>query len=106
VPERVDEGATDRLFDEASTVVDDEHSADDLQGRHFAGNGVRPTELRAGNEAVVHDLTAGTGPLVRYEWRNQAGETMIVEAAWPFATKSADFGEPSVRREPGFDRAS
>jgi hypothetical protein len=29
------------------------------------------------------DLTDERRPLVRYEWRNQAGETLVVEASWP-----------------------
>lgn len=28
---------------------------------------------------------ASAEPLLRYEWRNAAGETLIVEAAWPAA---------------------
>jgi hypothetical protein len=90
VPEQVDEGTTERLFD--ADVGDDV-----VGGRHFAGNGQNPSALRAANAEVVLDLTDGHVPLVRYEWRNQAGETMIVEAAWPFdASTSAAFGEPKV----------
>jgi len=28
-------------------------------------------------------------PLLRYEWRNAAGETLILEAAWPVAPGTA-----------------
>lgn len=29
------------------------------------------------------EIPSPEAPLVRYEWRNAAGETLVVEAAWP-----------------------
>ena len=89
-PKQLDEGATDRLFD-------GESDEDVVNGRHFAGHGEDPSALVAANADVVLDLIDGHVPLIRYEWRNQAGETMVVEAAWPFdSSQSADFGAPDI----------
>ena len=54
---------------------------------------------------VVLDLIDGHVPLIRYEWRNQAGETMVVEAAWPFdSSQSANFGAPEISLSGRHDR--
>ncbi len=98
VPEQVDEGTTERIFDSES----DEQV---VPGRHFAGDDDDPNALLAANEDVLLDLTDGHVPLIRYEWRNQAGETMVVEAAWPFdSPQSAEFGAPQIRRSDSYDR--
>jgi hypothetical protein len=38
----------------------------------------------------------GSTPLLRYEWRSAAGETLVVEAGWPAPDPPAD-AEPTVR---------
>lgn len=97
VPQSVDEGSTDRLFV-------DECLQDEVRGRHFAGSADKQSTVRAANEDVVLDLVDGHAPLLRYEWHTRAGETMIVEAAWPFDTSpSTALDRSAVRREPAFD---
>jgi hypothetical protein len=116
VPERVDEGSTVRLFEDRVTTAgdlgspevgdgaDDHHVIEDaVRGRHFARRGERPSALRAATDEVVLDLTDAITPLVRYEWRSPAGETIVVEAAWPFARQPGDFDDASDAR---FHRAS
>jgi hypothetical protein len=99
-PEQVDDGTTDQLFDDELVQSDLDDNV--VHGRHFAANGDDSRALRAANENVVLDLVEGRVPLIRYEWRNRAGETMVVEAAWPFdRSQSAELGVPGVRRIDG-----
>ena len=97
-PEQLDERTTERLFDEGES---DEKV---VHGRHFARNGDDARALRAANEDLVLNLTDSHVPLIRYEWHNQAGETMVVEAVWPFdSSPSASFRGPDIRRSGGHD---
>jgi hypothetical protein len=97
VPDQLDEGATERLFDA-------EPDEDVVNGRHFADDGDDRTTLLAANADVVLDLVDDHVPLIRYEWHNQAGETIVVEAAWPFdPSQAARFGAPDVRLSGGHD---
>ena len=92
-PEQLDEGTTEWLFDEGQS---DEKVS--VHGRHFARNGDDASALRAANEDLVHDLTDGQVPLIRYEWHNQAGDTMVVEAVWPFdSSPSVSSRGPDLR---------
>lgn len=97
-PELVDEGTTERLFDGES------EEEEVVQGRHFAGNGDDHGSRLAANADVVLNLTKSQPPLIRYEWHNRAGETMVVEAVWPFdSSPSAEFRGPDIRRAGGHD---
>jgi hypothetical protein len=96
-PDQLDEGATERLFDGGS-------DEDVVNGRHFADDGDDRSALLAANADVVLDLVDGHVPLIRYEWRNQAGDTMVVEAAWPFdSSQTAQFGAPDIHLSGGHD---
>lgn len=96
-PDHLDEGATERLFDGGS-------DEDVVNGRHFAEDGDDSGALLAANADVVLDLVDNHVPLIRYEWRNQAGDTMVVEAAWPFdSSQTAKFGAPDIRLSDGHD---
>lgn len=92
MPAQLDEGTTERLFDGTS---DDEEV---VHGRLFAGTGDDRSERLARNADVVLDLTRSHQPLIRYEWHNQAGERMVVEAVWPFdGAPSAELRGPDIR---------
>jgi hypothetical protein len=97
-PAQVDVGSTERLFD-------DEPDEEELvHGRHFARAGDDRNQLVAANADLLLDLTRSEIPLIRYEWHNRAGETMVVEAVWPFdAVPSASLREPDARRNSGHD---
>jgi hypothetical protein len=41
----------------------------------------------------------GSTPLLRYEWRSAAGETLVVEAGWPAPDQPPD-PQPRVTRAP------
>jgi hypothetical protein len=95
--EQVDEGTTERLFD-------GETDEEVVYGRHFANRGDDPGALLAANEDVLLNLTGARVPVIRYEWHNQAGETLIVEAAWPFdSTPPVELRGPDIRRSGGYD---
>jgi hypothetical protein len=96
-PDQLDEGATERLFDGRP-------EEDVVNGRHFAEAGDDRGALLAANADVVLDLVDNHVPLIRYEWRNQAGDTMVVEAAWPFdSSQTAKFEAPDIRLNSGHD---
>jgi hypothetical protein len=69
-PAGEDTSSTSQLFDLTRLVADEDTSMDAATPETAAPppNGEAPAE-----------------PLLRYEWRNAAGETLIVEAAWPTA---------------------
>ena len=76
-----------------------------MNGRHFADHTEDRNVLLAANADVVLDLVDSHVPLIRDEWRNQAGETMVVEAAWPFgASQAARFGAPEISLSSEHDR--
>jgi hypothetical protein len=69
-PAGEDASSTSQLFDLTRLVVDEDVS--------MGAVAPEPTTPPPNGDAPVE-------PLLRYEWRNAAGDTLIVEAAWPTA---------------------
>jgi hypothetical protein len=72
-------------------VAEDAASTTQLfNGNGHARHGRSDTSTSSSNTAGTPLAPNGSTPLLRYEWRSAAGETLVVEAGWPAPDRPPD----------------